>query len=86
MLLATLALLPPALGRIPILAAGGPAAFFAVTTGFIIAAVIYDYVTTGRLHPVSLWGGGVLAASFPGRLALGDTEAWTVFAQWLIGG
>ena len=86
MLLATIALLPPALGRIPVLAAGGPAAFFGVTLGFIIAVVAHDYFTCRKIHPVSLWGGMVLAASFPGRLALGNTEAWQVFTRWLIGG
>ena len=86
MLLATIALLPPALGRIPVLAAGGPAAFFGVTLGFIIAVVAHDYFTRRKIHPATLWGGMVLAASFPGRLALGNTEAWQVFARWLIGG
>lgn len=86
MLLATVALLPPALGRIPVLAAGGPVAFFGVTLGFIIAVVAHDYFACRKIHPVSLWGGMVLAASFPGRLALGNTEAWHVFARWLIGG
>jgi hypothetical protein len=85
MLLGTTALLPPALGRIPILAAAGPIAFFGVTVAFILAAVAYDYFTLRRLHPVSLWGDMVLAASFPGRLALGNTEAWKMFARWLIG-
>jgi hypothetical protein len=85
-LLATIALLPPALGRIPVLAAGGPAAFFLVTLVFIIAGVAHDYFICRKIHPVTLWGGMVLAASFPGRLALANTEAWQVFARWVIGG
>jgi len=31
-----------------------------------------------------LWGGMFLALSFPGRIALGDTEAWLAFARWLV--
>ena len=78
-----IALLPPALGRIPALAASGPAAFFGVTILFIIALVVHDYWTRGRIHPVSLWAGLFLIASFPGRVALGYTDAWQAFAQWL---
>jgi hypothetical protein len=83
MMLATIALLPPALGRIPVLAARGPAAFFGVTLLFIGAVAAYDCWTRGRVHPASLWGGLGLAASFPGRVALGNTEAWQSFARWL---
>ena len=83
MLLATIALLPPALGRIPILAANGPAAFFGVTLLFVLSIVLYDYRTWRRVHPASLWGGLCLAASFPGRIALANTDAWQTFARWL---
>ena len=84
MLLATIALLPPALGRIRMLAAAGPQAFFGITVLFIVALVAYDYWTRRRIHAVSLWGGLFLALSFPARLALGNTHAWHVFAQWLV--
>jgi len=84
MLLATLALLPPALGRIRILNAVGPQAFFGVTVLFILAVVAYDYWTRRRVHAVSLWGGLFLAVSFPGRIAIGHTDAWLTFARWLI--
>jgi len=84
MLLATIALLPPPLGRIRILAAAGPQAFFGVTVLFIVAVLAYDYWTRRRIHAVSLWGGLFLALSFPGRLAIGNTQAWHVFAQWLV--
>jgi MFS family permease len=85
MLLATLALLPPALARIRILNAVGPQAFFGVTVLFIVAVVAYDYRTRRRVHAVSLWGGLFLALSFPGRIALGHTDAWLTFARWLVG-
>ena len=84
MLLATLALLPPALARIRILNAVGPQAFFGVTVLFIVAVVAYDYRTRRRIHAVSLWGGLLLALSFPGRIALGHTDAWVTFARWLV--
>jgi len=84
MLLATIALLPPALGRIRILNAVGPQAFFGVTILFIVAIVGYDFWTRRRVYAVSVWGGLFLALSFPGRIALGQTDAWLTFASWLV--
>jgi len=84
MLLATIALLPPALGRIQLLNAVGPQAFFGITVLFIVVVVAYDYWTRRRVHAVSLWGGLFLALSFPGRIALGHTAAWLTFARWLV--
>jgi len=84
MLLATIALLPPAFARIRVLNAVGPQAFFGVTVLFIAAVVAYDYWTRRRVHAVSLWGGMFLALSFPGRIALGHTDAWLTFARWLV--
>jgi len=84
MLFATIALLPPALGRMRILNAIGPPAFFGVTVLFIVVVVAYDYWTRRRVHAVSLWGGLFLALSFPGRIALGHTDAWLTFAGWLV--
>ena len=84
MLLATIALLPPALGRIQLLNAVGPQAFFGITVLFIVVVVAYDYWTRRRVHAVSLWGGLFLALSFPGRIAVGHTDAWLTFARWLV--
>lgn len=85
MLLATIALLPPAFARMPTLAARGPAVFLGASLVFIVALLAYDYWTRQRVHPVSFWGGLCLAVSFPGRLALGQTEVWGAFARWLVG-
>jgi hypothetical protein len=81
MLLATLALLPPALARVQILNAIGPQAFFGVTVVFLVAVMAYDYWTRRCVHVVSLWGGLFLALSFPGRIALGHTNAWLTLAR-----
>ena len=50
----------------------------------IVAVVAYDYWTRRRVHAVSVWGGLFLALSFPGRIALGHTDAWLTFARWLV--
>ena len=84
MALATMAMLPPALGRafFWIFGTMNPALFFGATGLVIVAMVVHDRRTLGHTHPVTLWGGLLLAASFPGRMAVGTTDAWAKFAQW----
>jgi hypothetical protein len=84
MLLATIALLPAALGRMRALDAVGLQAFFGVPVLFMAAVVAFGYWTRRRVHAVSLWGGLFLALSFPGRIVIGHTDAWLAFARWLV--
>lgn len=86
MLLATIAILPPAIARLPFtfILATGPLAFFGLADLVLVAYIFYDIVAHRRLHPAYLWGGLVLIASQPLRLALGGTGAWLAFAHWLI--
>ena len=84
--LANLALMPPALARWLILYFGfGPPLLFAVSTLFLVPLVIWDLTRWKRLHPVTLWGGLLLVLSGPGRFALGQTDAWLTFADWAVG-
>ena len=84
--LATIAMLPAAIGRaISMLFGGGNLALLFSAPGlFVLAIVIYDRRRRGRVHPVTLWGGLALMLSFPIRLALGKTDLWLTFAAWLI--
>ena len=86
MLLATIAMLPPAIGRAmgQLFSTGRPALFFGAVGLFVLAIVIYDRRRLGRVHPVTLWGGLALILSFPARLALGKTDLWLAFAGWLV--
>jgi hypothetical protein len=86
MMLATIAMLPAAIGRAMGWLFGGatPALFFGAIGFFVLAIVIYDHRRLGRVHPVTLWGGVALMLSFPARLALGKTDLWLGFAAWLI--
>jgi len=86
MLLATIAMLPAAIGRAMGRLFGGthPALFFGAVVFFLLAIVIYDRRRLGRVHPVTLWGGLALMLSFPARLALGRTDLWLNFAGWLV--
>ncbi|HEY0592743.1 MAG TPA: hypothetical protein VGF40_13315, partial [Thermoanaerobaculia bacterium] len=70
MLLATIALLPPATGRLALMSGQGLLAMFIATDAFIVAMLLYDRWARGRFHPATVWGGLFLIASQPLRLAL----------------
>jgi hypothetical protein len=52
---------------------------------FLVPIVVWDFVSRGRLHPVTLWGGLAVIASEPLRMMLGETHAWLAFAGWAVG-
>ncbi|WP_133479773.1 hypothetical protein [Cognatilysobacter segetis] len=85
MLLATINLLPAAFARWPGVTQFGPIGFLALTDLFILALAVHDRRTRGRLHPATLWGGLLLIASQPLRLAVSGTEGWLAFAHWATG-
>jgi hypothetical protein len=86
MLLAYLAILAAAVARFPGVLPLGPLAFYGFTfIPFLAAAILYDRITRGRIHPVYLWGGGLLIASVPLRLMISTTPAWHRLAEALIG-
>jgi hypothetical protein len=52
----------------------------------LCASAVYDRVTRGRVHPVSLWGAVLLFAWGNAReLLIGPSGAWHQFAAWLVG-
>jgi hypothetical protein len=83
MLLSTVAVLTAAIARLPYVLPLGPPAFFGLTDLLIIAAMVYDWRTRGRVHPALLWGGLFLIASQPLRLAISGTDTWLALATWL---
>lgn len=86
MVLATIVLLPAAIGRalITILGVFHPALPLASTALLVLAMAIYDRRSRGRIHPVTLWAGLALLLSFPARLALAKTDLWHMVATWVI--
>lgn len=90
MLLATIALLLPAGARLAtyffkgVLPAGPPGGLV-LTDLFIVGLVAYDLRKQGRLHPATLWGGGLMLLSQPGRLWFSQTDTWNAIAAKLIG-
>lgn len=86
MALATIVLLPAAIGRAVITLVGvfHPALLLGSTAMFVLAIGIHDRRSRGRVHPVTLWGGLALLLSFPGRVAMARTDLWQHVAAWLI--
>ena len=85
MLLATIAILPAAVARLPFafIQQYGPLAFFGLSDLFIVPCLIYDFVTRGRPHRATVLGGALIVISHPLRLVIGSTHAWLAFATWL---
>jgi len=85
MLLATFAILPAAVARIPValIAKNGPPAFYGVTDLLLLACVAFDTIAHRRLHPAYILGGLFVIASHPLSLVVSNTAAWMTFAQWL---
>ena len=84
MLLATIALLTPAIARMRFIGEGGPPVAITGTCLFVVACLLYDRAAHGRVHPAFLWGGLFVMLSLPFRFTIGGTDAWLSFAGWLI--
>jgi len=85
MLLAYVSIITAAIARMPGILVLGPPAFFGLSLLFLVAGMIYDFVSRGRVHKVYLWGGALLVISVPLRLAIGGTAAWQALAGSLVG-
>jgi hypothetical protein len=86
MLLATVGMLTPAVARLPIdaLKQVGLPAFFGVTITCVLVVVAIDSIRHRRLHPAFGWGGALIIAAVPGRIALAQTDAWVSIAGRLV--
>jgi hypothetical protein len=82
MLMATIAILTAPIARWPGVLSAGPLAFFVLTDLFVVACLVHDRRSRGRVHPASWWGLAILAGSQVARLAVSGTPAWLSFAAW----
>lgn len=84
MLLSSAAILEAAVGRLPLdlVARTAPLSFYLGANLIIVVGAAYDLASRGRIHPVWLWGGGLLIASQILRIMVMQTEAWLGFARW----
>lgn len=65
----------------PVLVTLGPAV---VNDFLIVAAMIYDRRTRGRVHPAYWWGGAAVLIVQLARVPLSTTHAWMRMTDWLI--
>ena len=66
MLLATISLLTAAIARfLRRVGMGGAPGLFLGTDVFVLALVLYDLASRGRVHPATLWGGAMVAGLKP---------------------
>jgi hypothetical protein len=72
-----------AIARIPGLIGVGPLVAFSLSLVFVAVGIAYDRYFRRRIHPVYLWGGALIFASVPGRLALSSTDGWRALAEVL---
>lgn len=56
-----------------------------LTVGFVVVAMIHDWLTRRRVHPVYIVGGLILLVSGPLRAVIGNSAAWQSFARLITG-
>jgi uncharacterized membrane protein YozB (DUF420 family) len=83
MLLATIAILTPAIARLRWMGLEGPVVPIGGTCLFVVACLVYDRLAHGRVHPAFLWGGIFVMVALPARFAFGRTDVWLAVARWL---
>jgi hypothetical protein len=83
MLLAYVSIMAAPAARLPGALPLGPLAFYGISFVFLAAGIVYDLVSRRRVHPVYIWGGTLLVASVPLRLAISGTATWMAVAQAL---
>jgi len=82
--IATIALLTPAIARLPfafVFRKGTVVGLLA--DGLLLILVVYDLVSTHRIHRATLWAGALLAVVLQFRVPVGKTAAWHAFAAWV---
>jgi uncharacterized membrane protein YozB (DUF420 family) len=86
MILATVNLIEAAIIRFPIapIGAGAPFTSRGLSYLFIVAIVVWDLRSSGRIHQVTLWAGLLIIISFPLRMFVSQTEWWADVAGCLI--
>jgi hypothetical protein len=82
MLLATLAILPAAIGRMP--GFDAPVLFVPYYLALVMAQPIHDWWLSGRPHPLSLWGGLAIVVSVVARFFAQHSAWWLAIAERLV--
>jgi hypothetical protein len=81
-LVSTALMVTPAISRLPFVP--NPMVSLLLTAMFVVAGMVHDWRSRGRVHAVYILGAVVIVLSGPLRLALGHTSAWQAFARFLV--
>ena len=73
----------PAITRMPLVAGRFPL-MFGLLTVLVLAPAVHDFLTRSRARWLSLGIGLSVLATFPLRVAIGNSVAWRTFAAWII--
>ena len=85
MILASACLMSAALVRWPGVLRVGPLLSYLLTLLFPIAAVVYDWRSRGRVHPVYWWGLALIVLGVGVRVVLLGSATWAHAMQSLFG-
>jgi uncharacterized membrane protein YozB (DUF420 family) len=87
MLISTITLLAAAIARMPIpgMQTLGPPLFYGLQDLLIVAGILYDLATRGRVHRAYWWGLGLMVGSQALFLAISGTAPWLAFARMFLG-
>jgi hypothetical protein len=87
MLLANAGLVNAAVARMPVpaIVAGAPFTFTFLPDLIILAGIVYDWRTRGRVHRVWIWGGLLMVAAQILMFPIMGTAAWHGFAETMAG-
>ncbi|HEV7233649.1 MAG TPA: hypothetical protein VGN36_05340 [Sphingorhabdus sp.] len=88
MMLATISMMVPVCGRIWTRLGGieytrGAVGGMILSDLFLLAIILFDIRSRGRIHPVTLWGGALLVGLQIGRVMAAGTEEWQIIGRWL---
>jgi len=81
-LLGSITILPPAISRI---VDGRSVLASFLTLAFVVVAMIHDWLSRRKVHPIYICGLLILFVSGPLRAAVAKTPAWESFARMLVG-
>jgi hypothetical protein len=84
LLLASLAVSGPALGRFSISLTGTPLPGLLALMVLPLLVVVHDGVMMKRVHPASAWGAAAIIGSFVISLAIANTAAGGAIVRWFL--
>jgi hypothetical protein len=83
-LLGTVSIMTPAIARLSFVGRN-PVLALAISLLFVIAAMIFDWISRRRVNSIYIWGGILIFLSGPVRSGIGHSAAWRAFAEFLVG-